>query len=91
MASTPLAQKQVNIRVEDDVFKQLEARARTERRSIPQTVRLLLSDALNAHGDGAVEKESDIEEYATLASAGGAIDWVSEEPELYTSESGEML
>lgn len=91
MASIPAARKQVNVRVEREVYDQLAARARRDRRSIPQTARLLLSDALNGAGRQPDAQGEDIGDLAALATAGGAFEWVAEEPEVYTATSGEAL
>lgn len=91
MVSTSAARRQVNVRVESDVYDQLAAQAKRDRRSIPQTARLLLRDALSARRDQPFEQGSDVGDLAALATAGGAFDWVAEEPEIYAATSGEPL
>lgn len=91
MANTSAARKQVNVRVEGEVYDQLAARAKRDRRSIPQTARLLLSDALNVPADQPFEQGSDAGNIAALATAGGAFEWVAEEPEIYAATPGEPL
>lgn len=91
MGDTSSANRQVNVRVDDGVYDQLVARAKRERRTVPQTARLLLSDALNAPVGPPREPESGVPDLAALAVAGGAFQWVAEEPEVYSATSGESL
>jgi hypothetical protein len=91
MAVAP-AQKQVNIRVESALYRALETIARQERRSVPQTARLLLEEGLRQRTSSKLSNDdtpgSDI---AALARAGGAFDWLADEPDLYDDTCGEPL
>ena len=84
--------KQVNIRVEAALFRLMEAIARQERRSIPQTAMLLLEEGLRQRlGYGALHDDVAGTEMAALAMAGGAFEWLAEEPDLYDDTCGEPV
>ena len=89
--STP-QRKQVNIRIEPPLYQALEAVAGQEHRSIPQTARQLLEEGLQHRvGGQVIGDEISSHEIATLAAAGGAFDWLAEEPDLYDDTWGEPL
>ena len=86
------AQKQVNIRVESALYRALEAIARRERRSVPQTARLLLEEGLRQRSSGESSREdTTAADIAVLAAAGGAFDWLADEPDLYDDTCGEPV
>ena len=89
---TVRSQKQVNIRVDSALYRALEAIAYQERRTVPQTVRLLLEEGiLQRAGRRFPEDDTSSQEIAALAMAGGAFDWLEEEPDLYDDTCGEPL
>jgi hypothetical protein len=84
--------RQVNIRVEPALYQALQAVARQERRSVPQAARQLMEEALSLHGEGrAATDDTAAQEIARLAAAGGAFDWLADEPDLYDDTSGEAV
>jgi hypothetical protein len=86
------ARKQVNIRLEPSFYRDLEAIARQERRSVPQTALLLMEEGLRRRtGAKASGDDAPGAEIAPLAMAGGAFDWLAEEPDLYDDTCGEPL
>lgn len=86
------ARKQVNIRVESALYRALEAIARQERRSVPQAARLLLEEGLRQRTNGRpIGDDTPSSDIAALAAAGGAFDWLAEEPDLYDDTCGEPL
>jgi hypothetical protein len=91
MADAP-TQKQVNIRVGSALYRALETIAHQERRSVPQAARLLLEEGLRQRIGGSLSGDdtpgSDI---AALATAGGAFDWLADEPDLYDDTCGEPV
>jgi hypothetical protein len=87
-----IADKQVNIRVGAAFYRVLETVARQERRSVPQTVRLLLEEGLRRHISGVpYSEDTPGTEVGTLAAAGGSFDWLAQEPDLYDDTCGEPL
>jgi len=86
------AQKQVNIRVEAALYRALEAIARQERRSVPQTARLLLEEGLRQRlGSGGSGEDASGSDIAVLAAAGGAFDWLADELDPYDDTCGEPV
>jgi hypothetical protein len=84
--------KQVNIRLEAALYQTLQAIARQERRSVPQTALHLLEAGLRQRVGGQVsEDDTPSREIAALAAAGGAFDWLADEPDLYDDTCGEPL
>jgi hypothetical protein len=84
--------KQVNIRLEVVLYQTLQALARQERRSVPQTALHLLEAGLRQRVGGQVSgDDTPSREIAALATAGGAFDWLAEEPDLYDDTCGEPL
>ena len=84
--------KQVNLRVEPAFYQALEAVARQERRSVPQTARELMETGLRHHVGGlSPTDDTPAREMAALAAGGGAFEWLESEPELYDDSSGEPL
>ena len=84
--------KQVSVRVEPILYQALAAFAHQERRTVSQAVRQLIEEGLKQHR--AIQEEVDdtsSQEIARLAAAGGAFDWLAEEPELYDDTCGEPL
>lgn len=91
-AKDALAQRQINVRVSPAVYRTLEAMAREERRSVPQVVRHLIEDGMRQRvRGGMVAEETPPWEVARLADAGGAFDWLADEPDLYDDRSGEPV
>ena len=90
--STPSRHRQVNVRVEPAFYQALEAVARQERRSVPQTARELMEAGLRQHVGGlSPTDDTPARQIADLAAGGGAFDWLENEPELYDDTSGEPL
>lgn len=86
------AQKQVNIRVESALYRALEAIARQERRSVPQVARLLMEEGLRQRvGERPSGDDTSGSAIAALAMAGGAFDWLADEPDLYDDTCGEPI
>jgi hypothetical protein len=84
--------RQVNIRVQAAFYRVLEDVARQERRSVPQAARELMEDGLRCRTGGAVTSEGiTAQQIAGVAAAGGAFDWLADEPELYDDTSGEPV
>lgn len=84
--------KQLNVRIESALYRALEVVARQEQRSVPQTARQLLEAGLRQRVHGAANID-DIpsQDIASLAAAGGAFDWLAEEPDIYDDTHGEPL
>ena len=71
--ATTYSQKQVNIRLDPALYRALEAIARQERRSVPQTARLLIEESLQKRiGQRSPEADTPGQAIAPLARAGGA-------------------
>lgn len=84
--------KQVNVRIEPALYQALQTLARQERRSVPQAARQLMEEGLQHRVVGrAIVDDASGQEIATLAAAGGAFDWLGEEPDLYDDICGEPL
>ena len=84
--------KQVNIRIESALYRALEVIAAQERRSVPQAARQLIEAGLRQQvGRRAYADDVTSPEIAALATAGGAFDWLVEEPDLYDDTCGEPL
>jgi hypothetical protein len=92
LRTTRAGRKQVNIRLEPALYQTLESIARHERRSVPQTARQLIEAGVRQHVGGRARGD-DIasQEIAALAMAGGAFDWLADEPDLYDDTCGEPL
>lgn len=86
-------QRQLNIRIDPALYQALEAVARQEHRSLPQTAQQLLADGLSARFRPAASEQDDISsrDLAALAVAGGAFDWLADEPDVYDDTCGEPL
>ena len=84
--------KQINIRVEADLHRTLETIAQDERRTVPQTARLLLEEGIRSRV-GRARPVDDLpgSEIAKLASSGGSFDWLLDEPDLYDDSWGEPV
>jgi hypothetical protein len=83
---------QVNIRLEGGLYQTLQALARQERRSVPQTALHLIEAGLRQKIGGPVSgDDTPGPEIAALAVAGRAFDWLANEPDLYDDTSGEPL
>jgi hypothetical protein len=84
--------KQVNIRVALELYHALEVIARQERRSVPQAARLLLEEGLRQRtGGGSNIDDVPSGEISVMAMAGGAFNWLEDEPELYDDTCGEPV
>ena len=81
--------RQVNIRVESALYKSVESIARRERRTVPQTVKILLEEGLRSRATSSPVDDIPSAEIAKLAAAGGAFDWLNDEPDLYDESCGE--
>jgi hypothetical protein len=92
--AAPIAgeRRQVNLRVEPALYRALEVVARQERRSVPQAARRLMEEGLRRHTVGDVSTDDTAaEQIGGLAAAGGAFDWLADEPNLYDDTSGEPV
>ena len=90
MATT--AQRQVNIRLRPALYSALESIANQEHRSVPQSARLLLEEGLRRRvGESNTGDETPGSEIAKLAMAGGAMDWLTDEPDIYDDTCGEPV
>jgi hypothetical protein len=87
--SPPL--RQVNVRVDEALFRSLDAVARHERRSIGQMARRLMEDGLRARVGAGSGEDLTGAEIGGLAREGGAFDWLADEPDLYEPDSGEPI
>jgi hypothetical protein len=84
--------KQVNIRINTNLYQTLEAIARQERRSVPQTAQLLLEEGLQQRTGIPIQRDDTSgADIAVLAAAGGAFDWLAEEPDIYDDTCGEPV
>jgi len=81
--------RQVNVRVEPQLYRALESVARRERRSVAQAARHLMEEGLRRHTGQALGDDPSAERIAGLAAVGGGFDWLSDEPDLYDDTSGE--
>jgi hypothetical protein len=90
---TPTVRRtQVNIRLEAALYRTVQAIARQERRSVPQTALHLLEAGLRQRlGGQGSRDDTPSREIAALAAAGGAFDWLADEPEMYDDTCGEPL
>ena len=82
---------QVNFRLEPPLYEAVGAVAREEGRTIAQAARRLMEEGLRRRTRSAVADGIEGEELAILAEAGGAFDWLADEPDLYDDDSGEPL
>lgn len=90
--TVPAQRKQVNIRIESALHQTLKTLARQERRSVSQTALRLLEDGLRQRLNGRTSTDdTPSKEIAALAAAGGAFDWLADEPDLYDDTCGEPL
>jgi hypothetical protein len=83
--------RQVNVRVDEALYRSLEAVARHERRSVGQTARRLIEDGLRARVGAGSGDDLTGERIGALARDGGAFDWLAREPDLYQLDSGESI
>jgi hypothetical protein len=84
--------RQINVRVEPAVYQIIAVLARQERRSVAQMVRQLMEDGLRQRAlEWSPVDDTSRDDIAALASAGGAFDWLAEEPDLYDDTCGEPL
>lgn len=90
--STETLQRKVNLSLDADVYQDLEAVARQEHRSVPQTAQQLLQDGLRLR-QTMTEMTGEVSstQIAAIAIAGGAFDWLADEPDLYDDTSGEPV
>ena len=82
--------RQVNIRVDEALYRTLETLARYERRSVPQAALRLLEVGLRQQS-GRLGEETPADEIARLAAAGSSFDWLVDEPDLYDENVGEPV
>ena len=91
-ARTMARPKQVNLRVEPALYQALATLARQEGRSVSQAARRSMEEGLRQRLAGrAVADDASGHEIAPLAAAGGAFDWLAEEPDLYDDTCGEPV
>ena len=84
--------RQINMRVDPDMYQALALLARQEQRSVAQAARLVLEAGLRQRLDSqAMPDDTRGQDIATLAVAGGAFDWLAAEPDLYDDTCGEPL
>ncbi len=84
--------KQLNIRIARPLYQALEMFAQQERRSVSQAARQLMEDGLRQRLEHLVAADDTTgQDIAALAQAGGAFDWLAQEPDLYDDTSGEPL
>jgi hypothetical protein len=82
--------RQVNVRVEGAFYRALEALARQDQRSVSQAARQLMEEGLRHRTRGSTTSDdTPSRDVARLAMAGGAYDWLADEPDLYGADSGE--
>lgn len=75
--------QQVNVRLEASLYQALETPARQERRSMSQAARQLLEEGLRQRMvSQAMVDDTPGQQIGALAPAGGAFDWLVEEPPL---------
>ena len=75
--------------MESALYRTLEAVARQDRRSVPQMAKHLLADALKQRLEGRAALDDTVaENIGALAQAGGAFDWLGDEPDLYDDSLG---
>ena len=86
------AQKQVNIRVRSTLYTALETIAVQEHRSVPQAARILLEEGLRRRiGRTVQDDDTPATAIGVLAMAGGAMDWLADEPDIYDDTCGEPV
>lgn len=84
--------RQLNIRITLPLYQALETFAKQERRSVSQAVRQLMEDGLRQRLERPVATDDTPgQDIAALAQAGGAFDWLAQEPDLYDDTTGEPL
>ena len=84
--------RQINMRVEPALYQALEAVAQQEQHSVAQTARQLLAEGLQYRlKSQSVVDDLPSQALATLASQGGAFNWLADEPEIYSDTDGEPL
>lgn len=92
MSTQTKVNRQINVRVEPAVYQIIAVLARQERRSVAQMVRQLMEDGLRQRAlEWSPVDDTSRDDIAALASAGGAFDWLAEEPDLYDDTCGEPL
>ena len=83
-------QRQVNIRMDEPLFRALESLARQDKRTVPQTARLLLEEGMRSRAKAHVDDLSGLE-IAVLAQSSGSFDWLGDEPNIYDASCGEPI
>ena len=84
--------KQVNIRVEPALYQALATLARQAGRSVSQAARQSMEQGLRQRmGGQAIADDASGQDIAALAAAGGAFDWLPNEPDGYDDTCGEPL
>src|SRR5262245_5380439 len=90
--TTARQRRQVNIRIDSSLYRTLQTLAEQERRSVPQTALHLLEDGLRQRAGGqTIPDDTSSQDIAVLAAAGGAFDWLADEPDVYDDTCGEPL
>ena len=91
-ASRKVGRRQINLRVDAQLYATLEALARDEQRSVAQVARRLVDEGLGHRVNGpATRDDTPGVAIAPLADAGRAFTWLATEPDLYDDNSGEGL
>lgn len=83
--------RQLNIRLESELYTTLQSMALNERRSVPQTAKLLLEKGLLQQTVEFPLDDLPVRQIGILAASGGGFRWLEEEPDLYDDASGEPL
>jgi hypothetical protein len=86
-----MTQKHINIIVDAALHEALESVARHDRKSVPQVVRLLIEEGLKNRTSGMTLDDTSTAEIASLAMAGGGLDWLHDEPDIYDKNSGQPV
>ena len=90
--TTTRSEMEVSIRMERALYRAVESMALQQQRSVSQTARLLLEEALRRRTVGRTsDDDTPSVEIAGLAAVGGSFDWLREEPDLYDDICGEPV
>lgn len=88
--NAPIAHgKQITLEIGSTLYHALESIAQKERRSVTQAALFLLEESLRQRGGDLPSDDVPALEISALARAGGAFDWLADEPDLYDDACGE--
>ena len=91
-ATPKLTRRQLNLRVDPNLYEAIAVLARNEQRPVAQVAQRLVSEALGHRLNEASPRDDAAgAAIAPLAAAGGAFTWLAAEPDLYDDTSGEPL